>query len=120
MVYASESEVVGFLKRFKTQASHSEIQFVRRKRCLDDIARLGLSRQDAEDIILGLSVTEYAEGPEEDHDGTPGEIWVFGKETQGQMVYIKLKSDGTNAKCLSFHPADHTMQFPYARKRSPS
>ncbi len=109
MARASRKQVADFLKRFK---SKEQIQFVERRQCLTAIANLGLTLDAAEDIILSLTEKDYVQGPEKDRLGTEGEVWVFGVEERGTTIYIKLKLDKANAKCLSFHPGSK-MDFPY-------
>ena len=76
------------------------------------VADLGLTLDAAEDIIFSLTERDYVQGPEKDKLGTEGEVWVFGAEECGTTIYIKLKLDRANAKCLSFHPG-RKMEFPY-------
>lgn len=77
---------------------------------------LGLNKQTQKDEILSLTVEDYCSGPNPDKD-LPGQIWVFGKVIGAQEIYIKLKiaeiGSEKIAKCISFHPADHKLCFPY-------
>ena len=102
-----EKEVVDFLRRFKKTAQNHGLRLVPRKKNLDAIARMGVTLAAAEEMILRLTPKEYVSGPEKNHDGTSGEVWVFGKEEDDKVIYIKLKLDGASAKCLSFHPAQY-------------
>lgn len=77
---------------------------------------LGLTKANCRDEILNLTIDDYCEGPDPDRD-MPGEVWVFGINTSGTDIYIKLKlapvGSQTIAKCLSFHPAKHPLRFPF-------
>ena len=43
-----------------------------------------------------------------------GEMWVFGKDVKGQEVYIKITlGKGASALCISFHIAEHPMNYPF-------
>lgn len=47
----------------------------------------------------------------------PPLLFVFGKDINGRLVYVKLKIKGNNKKrvlCVSFHYAKEPMKFPYA------
>jgi len=60
---------------------------------------------------------DYCEGPLPD-ETQPGEVWVFGKHIEGTEVYIKLKLTNTEApKCLSFHPAERTLHYPFRNRK---
>ena len=74
-----------------------------RRKNLDSLAYLGLIAYQMEKIIKELDESNYVSGPETDHDGSTGEIWKFKVRVEECEVYIKLKLDGTDAKCLSFH-----------------
>jgi hypothetical protein len=95
---------------------------VRRHENNECILQLGFKYADIEDTLLGLSVEDYCEGPCRDR-GQPGELWVFGKEIEGKVIYIKLKlaSFGTAGllrivRVVSFHLAEHTLEHPFADK----
>ena len=48
-------------------------------------------------------------------DPHPPLLYVFGKIVEGRTVYIKLKIKSGNKKvvCVSFHYAEHDMNYPY-------
>lgn len=82
----------------------------------DCIAELGLRFPDVRDVILGLSVVDYCEGPVSDHD-MPGDLLVFGKMVEGKEVYIKLKLAALDilkkVRIVSFHFARESMYYPF-------
>ena len=112
MTIASIMASANFLKRFKQEAAASDIDFIPRKINLDALANLGMSIADAENIILGLSARDYMSGPEQDHDASSGEIWVFGTVIDRDRIYIKVKLEAGRAACLSFHEAKYPLVFP--------
>lgn len=59
---------------------------------------------------------EYSETLIDKDDDKPPLLFVFGKDINNKLIYIKLKIKGTITKkvlCLSFHYAKHDMEFPY-------
>jgi len=88
---------------------------VPRKSIRPTLLKLGLTKQNVEEILLSLSVKDYCKGPEDDRD-RPGELWFFGKNIKGCDIYIKLKVaciDGSKiAKCISFHEAKWPLEYP--------
>ncbi len=110
-------DVRDFLLEFKQVATGgSGIDIVPRTETRSTLARLGLTKANLEEILLGLSVTDYCRGPDPDRD-RPGNLWIFGYEVEGHEVYIKLKvaqaGDKRIAKCISFHIARFPLQYPH-------
>lgn len=68
--------------------------------------KYGLTIQDVKDTILSLTCADYISGPEKDRDAH-GSVWIFKKELENKIIYIKLKIETNNneqkLKCLSFH-----------------
>lgn len=75
---------------------------------------------DAEDIVerlKELTVEEYSETKIDTDDVNPMQLYVFGKDISGKLIYVKLKIKGDQQKyvlCVSFHYAKEQMSFPYA------
>jgi len=114
---AKRGQIVNFLKEFKKIATEGRgIDFISRRKNLDSLVKLGLTKRNCKEEILSLSVAEYCGGPEPDKD-RPGEIWEFGKLIGNREVYIKLKIAQVGkekiAKCLSFHVAEYPLSFPF-------
>lgn len=107
---ATVEEVTAFLQEIKARVTSQELHFVPRN--LQSLATLGMSHKHAEDVILGLTIENYSKGPEDDHDGSPGAIWVFGEMVRQTTIYIKLKLDDRHARCLSFHAAESPLRYP--------
>jgi hypothetical protein len=113
----SIQDVRDFLLEFKQVATAgSGIDIVPRAETRPTLARLGLTRVNLEEILLGLSVTDYCQGAEPDRD-RPGNVWIFGCEIEGHEVYIKLKiaqaGEKRIAKCISFHIARYPLEYPH-------
>lgn len=111
-----EQQIRKFLLEFKqVVTAGSGVDLVPRKESLETLRRLGLTKLNLEEILLGLSVADYCAGPKPDRD-RPGEVWEFGKNLGGYDVYIKLKVadiGGTKvSKCISFHVATYPLKYP--------
>ena len=74
---------------------------------------------DALDVVerlTELTIAEYSETLIDKDDDKPPLLFVFGKDINSRLIYIKLKIKGEQTKrvlCLSFHYAKHDMVFPY-------
>ena len=113
----SQEEARAFLLDFKdTVTAGSGVYLIPRDINRQALKDLGLTKRNLEEILLGLTILDYCKGPDADRD-QPGEIWVFGKEVEGEDVYIKLKVADVKgkkiAKCISFHIAMHKLKYPY-------
>ena len=75
---------------------------------------------DTEDVVnrlKELTVAEYSETKIDIDDLNPPLLFVFGKDINNKLVYIKLKIKGESKRhilCVSFHYAKGKMAFPYA------
>lgn len=52
---------------------------------------LGLTDEDLKYLVRSIKECDYYKGPETDHDGSSGNIWVFRKREYGEWFYIKIK-----------------------------
>jgi hypothetical protein len=111
----SKHAIVIFLKEFKELVKNTQFYIVPREKNNETASKLGITKNDQRDAILGLSAKDYVTGPEPDDSGS-GEIWVFGAQI-GSEIYIKLKIADVGkkkiAKCISFHAAKHPLSHPY-------
>ena len=74
---------------------------------------------DAEDVVSRLKelkVEEYSETKIDTNDINPPILFVFGKDINGKLIYVKLKIRDLKKQvvCVSFHYAKDKMEFPYA------
>jgi hypothetical protein len=103
-----EWKVSEFLKNLKDAVSNGLLFVIPREKNNEFLAQCGMTPEEREKVIAGLTAEDYRSGPEEDRDN-PGEkdIWKFSKRYLGKEIYIKLKvvlaGDKYYAKCLSFH-----------------
>ena len=73
--------------------------------------------EDVVDRIKELTVEEYSETKIDKDDLDPPLFFVFGKNINRKLIYIKLKIKGDQKRyvlCVSFHYAKDKMKFPYA------
>ena len=114
MRYAQPWQVTLFLFQFKEFAQNN-FNFVERQKCLDSIARLGITPKQAKQEIIELTCEHYCRGPVPDTGPKGGELWEFGKTIGGREIFIRLKvvSQHEMAKCQSFHIAEKPLQYPY-------
>ena len=120
---ATPAQINDFLSAFKRTAQ-LDLNVIPREKNLEFLTRHGFTPRERKDAILGLAVKDYCKGPEQDDKaGGQRDIWFFGIVYEGVEIYIKLqlvneKDEETgdvmrHAKCISFHSAEHKLQFPY-------
>ena len=81
------------------------------------LLKLDFDKNDIADTLKKLSVEEYIETGKDRKDISSPEFYIFGKEVQENLIYIKIKiRDKINHKvfCVSFHFARYPISnFPY-------
>ena len=124
-VVAFLEELKAFLKGNNFDIDHDLILIKKKK--IDDeeystpYALLDLD-YDSEDVVnrlKELTVAEYSETKIDKDDFNPPLLFVFGKDINRRLVYMKLKiKKKENLRkhilCVSFHYAKENMKFPYA------
>lgn len=117
---AHPETVKDFLRAFKKAASDSEISFVGWRKNWDALVDLGLTTAQRTDIVLGLTYTDYCEGPLKAKKGGKSRLWVFAVPHDSTHIYIKLKlvkvSGGPKPVCVSFHEKEHPLNFPLKKE----
>lgn len=72
---------------------------------------------DVVERLKELTLAEYSETKIDKDDLNPPLLFVFGKNINSKLVYVKLKIKGDQQRhvlCVSFHYAKENMTFPYA------
>lgn len=89
--------------------------FMERPVNMKSLAELGLTIEQAGEVICQLTYVDYTAGPDRDVDYPNHNIWTFGYDIDEVEVYIKLSDNFSFgiAKCLSFHISEHPMIYPY-------
>lgn len=130
-VQSKEKEIIEFLAmlkgilRSKTFSVEQDLTIIRSKKPKGkELYSTGYTMLDLEydayDVVerlLELTVQEYSETLVDKDDVNPPLLFVFGKDINENLVYIKLKIKGDAVKhvlCVSFHYAEEPMRFPYA------
>jgi hypothetical protein len=116
---ATLPEVESFLKQMRVKMSIWQIRFLdERGKNLDAIGRLEIPPKQREKIIEELKAVDYSEGPFMDKMHDWGEMWVFGKWFKAIEIYIKitLGTEKDPVICISFHPAEHPMNYPLKKE----
>ena len=94
------------------KSSKDEIEYSTNYTMMD----LDYDSSDIVERLKELTVSEYSETLIDKDDDKPPLLFVFGKDINSKLIYIKLKIKGETTKrvlCLSFHYAKHDMEFPH-------
>ena len=109
-------EVRAFLEQFNTKVQVFGILFRDdRPKNKEALQILDITPLQRELIVKNLQAQDYVEGPVIDVLNKKCEMWVFGKDVKGREVYIKITLGYQNGQtiCISFHSAEHPMQYPF-------
>lgn len=127
---SKKGEVAAFLKELKMFLEKGDFNIdtdfiLIRKNKKDDMEHstpytlldLDYDIEDVVDRLKELTVEEYSETKIDKDDLDPPLLFVFGKNINRKLIYIKLKIKGDKKRhvlCVSFHYAKDKMKFPYA------
>jgi hypothetical protein len=112
---ASKNEVEIYLKELKVKMEVFGILFLddrgKNQQTLHD---LEISPTKRKEIISSLKAEDYSQGPLEEKMRGILPMWVFGKQVKKKEVYIKVSVgvENSGAVCISFHIAEHPMNYP--------
>ena len=120
---ATTEEVKIYLEHTQQIITIFDIYWAPRDEVLKGIRDLGLTQGIAKELILGLVVYDYVEGPIEDHLHSEFNVWIFGKASpiiESDEIYIKLsdRREGKMLVCLSFHKARRPLNYPFKNLNS--
>ena len=126
MSNTTKSEIEEFLCDCKKRAKNS-LEIVNTEKNRNTRTKLGLSKQNIKDIILGLTAENYSDGPLKDKSRS-GAVWFFGVFIENQEIYIKMRLSKFNDPgneiptlvCLSFHFAERPQKYPYKKSEKKS
>ena len=110
-----ETEVAAFLKDFKEKMKFWDVLFRDdRGKNAQALVDLELRPIERKTILETLENKDYSEGPLEEKLYGGEDMWVFGKTIKKKEVYIKITMGamGSSVICISFHLAQHKMQYP--------
>ena len=112
---STAAEVVFFLKDFKEKMRFWDVLFRDdRGKNAQALVDLELRPIDRKSILEALETKDYSEGPLEEKIFGGEDMWVFGKTIKKKEVYIKITIGpmGSSVICISFHLAQHKMNYP--------
>jgi hypothetical protein len=113
---ATEEDVRRFLNELKLKVAVYGIIYEdhegKNAQTLLDLEITSIQRKK---YIQSLTYKDYSEGPLKESYYGGGEMWVFGLDIKRKLVYIKitLGRPKLDVICISFHIAEHKMQFPF-------
>ncbi len=127
---SKKSDVIAFLEEMKELLGKEnfnidcDLTLIKKKKPNDEehstpytLLDLDYDTWDVVERLKELTVAEYSE-TKIDKDGlNPPLLFVFGKDINRKLVYVKLKIKGDRRRrvlCVSFHYAKDPMKFPYA------
>jgi hypothetical protein len=113
---SSKPEVASFLKDFKEKMRFWDVLF-RDERGKNTQALLDLEFRpvDRNTVLQALEVNNFSKGPVKEELNRGADMWVFGKTIKKREVYIKITMGtiGSSVICISFHLAQHKMNYPF-------
>ena len=128
---SKKKEVVAFLYELKLLLENADFdidtdfKLIRKKKLGEEqkystpytLLDLDYDTEDVVERLKELTVEEYSETKIDKDDLNPPLLFVFGKDINSKLVYVKLKIKGEQQRhvlCVSFHYAKEKMTFPYA------
>ncbi|WP_314731868.1 hypothetical protein [Oribacterium parvum] len=129
---SKRQEVVAFLDELKAFLEGSDFDIdhdlilIKKKKADDEehstpytLLDLDYDSEDVVNRLKELTVAEYSETKIDKDDFNPPLLFVFGKDINRRLVYVKLKIKKKedlrkHILCVSFHYAKEKMKFPYA------
>ena len=130
-IQSKKSEVIDFLNELKDLLGKddfdidTDINLISKKKPGDNqkystsytLLDLDYNVEDVVERLKELTIEEYSETKIDKDDINPPLLFVFGKDINNRIVYVKLKIKGEQQRyvlCVSFHYAKDKMIFPYA------
>lgn len=115
MTPVDKSEIKSFLDDFKIKMKTFGIIFKDREKNIQGLLDLDITPLQREKYLFNLKVEDYLDGPKRDSfDSDSPDYWEFGITIKKTQVYIKISLwKFRKVLCISFHPAEHKMRFPY-------
>lgn len=115
-------QVEQYLREFQNKLQFFGFIIVDRdKNSSKTLLQLGINGDNVRDCLLELEPTDYFQGPTPNQlDGNP-DVWIFGHACRGHEMYIKvhLGRPSRQVICISFHLAEHAIQYPLKPKPRP-
>lgn len=113
-----EQDVDFFLQDLKLKIRMFGILYLdERGKNAQAFADLEIPSNKRKEIIEQLKTEDYSQGPLEEKMRGILPMWVFGKNVKHKEVYIKISLgiENQEAVCISFHLAEHPMNYPFKK-----
>lgn len=112
---AKKQEVDQFLRDFHAKMEIWQILYRDdRGKNTQTLADLEITPRQRDQVMADLSYEDFSEGPIRDSLNKGPDMWVFGKIIKGKEIYIKITMGGPGSSviCISFHVAEHPLEYP--------
>ena len=113
------SPVQVFLKKLKS-INPATVTISNQKKTRDYLNSRDFERVEVITYLYSLTEANFSYGPSQNDWGT-GKVWTFGINVDNDLVYVKLCLTSIRNEhemlCMSFHEAEHPLQFPFAKKK---
>lgn len=108
-----KEEVETFLHHFFPKLSIYGIIFLHREKNVEALKQLGITPEIREKMVRTIKVDDYVETISD--MASFGDMWVFGKDYDGNDLYIKIAMGQENNKtiCISFHIAEYPLHYAF-------
>lgn len=128
---SKKKEVIAFLDELKELLENADFdkdtdfKLIRKRKLGEDqkystpytLLELDYDTEDVIERLKELTIAEYSETKIDKNDLNPPVLFVFGKNINSKLIYVKLKIKAEQQRhvlCVSFHYAKEKMTFPYA------
>ncbi|CAA6811925.1 MAG: Motility quorum-sensing regulator, toxin of MqsA [uncultured Aureispira sp.] len=111
----TKTDVEFFLNDFHTKMKVFDIFFENRTKNFNTLKDLEISPSERISVIEKLKVIDYSEGPRKDNMADGPDMWIFGRVVEEEEIYIKITLGDFSSPviCISFHIAEHPMEYPF-------
>lgn len=112
----SRTEVEDFLHQFFPKLDVFGIIVLNREKNQEALRLLNLTEMARKEVIKTIEVDDYVETIRDAM--SYGDMWVFGKDMDGTELYIKISLGQPNSRtiCISFHKAEHPINYAFKGK----
>ncbi len=114
---ATEKEIQDFLQELKAKMLALDFIFENRDKNRETLLKLEISVAKIREIIINLEVENYFQGPKENDQYGNNPMWIFGADVKKEEIYIKLTISAFSVICISFHIAEHSINYPFKKKK---
>lgn len=108
-----KAEVERFLSQFVPKMEIFGIMFLDRDKNTEALKMLGITPSTRKELIREIQVDDYIESIIDEFSF--GDMWVFGKDYDGEELYIKISlgAPNTSTVCVSFHVAQYPLSYAF-------